>query len=108
MKMEICKAIRKAKDGILLDIEVKPNSPKSIFPSGYDEWRNRFRVTTRSLPERGKANEEIVRLIANFFSIDEKRVSISFGKKSRNKTIFLKGIDENEAMEKLEIKVKEK
>jgi hypothetical protein len=107
LAMEIGKAIKIMRGGILLDIEVKPNSPKSIFPSSYDEWRNRFRATTVSPPERGKANEEIIRLIANFFAINKKRVSISFGKKSRNKTIFLKGIDENDAIEKLERKVKE-
>lgn len=99
--MEIGKAIKRTKEGILLDIEVKPDASKSIFLSGYDEWRNRFRVTTKSPAKRGKANEEALNLIAKFFGLDKENVSIFSGEKSRKKTILLKEIDESKVIKKL-------
>ncbi len=99
--MEIGKAIKRIKEGILLDIEVKPDASKSIFPSGYDEWRKRIRVMIKSPPKEGKANEEVLGLIAKFFALDKENISIFSGGKSRKKTILLKKIDESEVIEKL-------
>ncbi len=99
--MEIGKAIKRTKEGILLDIEVKPNASKSLFPSGYDEWRNRIRVMIKSPAKREKANEKVAEIVAKFFGLDKENASIFSGEKSRKKRILLKQIDKSKVIEKL-------
>jgi uncharacterized protein len=50
----------------------------------------RYIVYVKSLPEKGKANIEVVREIAKYFKISESKVKIIKGTKSRKKTIFIK------------------
>lgn len=46
-----------------------------------------FEVRVKSKPIKGEANREIVSLLANFFSLPEKKIKIIKGQKRRNKII---------------------
>ncbi len=52
-------AITPTKDGILLEVEVSPKSDKFRI-SGYNEWRKALEVKIKSVPQKGKANKEII------------------------------------------------
>ena len=46
-----------------------------------------YRVYTKKIPEKGKANEDIVRLLAAHFSINKSYVNIISGKASHSKVV---------------------
>lgn len=46
-----------------------------------------FLVKTRAQPHEGKANDAVIRLIANYFKVPRSSVSIVSGLNSRNKII---------------------
>ena len=46
-------------------------------------------VHTKEIPEKGKANEGIIRLLSTYFSIPQSNIQIISGQKSRTKIIFI-------------------
>jgi uncharacterized protein (TIGR00251 family) len=76
-------AVKEIEEGLLVDIEVSPNSA-SFNISGYDEWRNEIQVKIKSLPQKGKANKEIIK---EFSKLTNSNVEIVSGLKSQHKTL---------------------
>ena len=46
-----------------------------------------FRVYTKTLPEKGKANEKVIKLLAAFLHVPQNNLSIQFGKTAPEKII---------------------
>lgn len=46
-----------------------------------------YKVWVRAIPEKGKANQEIVEILADFFKIDKQRISIISGRTTSRKLI---------------------
>jgi len=88
-KMQVVKEIE---DGVLVDIEVSPNSNKFII-SAYNEWRNEIQVRITSLPQKGKANQEIIK---EFSKLTNQDVEIVSGQKSRHKILKVYGISKKD------------
>ncbi|AXV36839.1 MAG: YggU family protein [Methanobacteriaceae archaeon] len=86
------KAVSEVDDGILVDIDVSPNSKKFEI-TGYNEWRKRIEVNISSIPQKGKANKEIIK---SFSKLTHKPVEIISGHKSHQKTIKIYNIKRNE------------
>lgn len=86
------KAIRGVEDGVLVDIEVSPGS-SGFSISSYNTWRNRIEIRIRAIPQKGKANQEIIQ---EFSHLTQKKVEIVAGHKSRQKTIKIFDTPENE------------
>lgn len=84
-------------NNVFIDIEVSPNSNKFQI-SGFNEWRNRFEIRIKQVPQKGKANKEIIKELSKMFNCD---VSISKGEKSSQKTVVFYNIDESYVLEKL-------
>ena len=89
------KAITKTRDGVLVDIEVSSKSDKFRI-SGYNEWRKAFEVKIKAVPEKGKANKEIINEFSRIIGCP---VEILSGHKSHHKTLKIYGISENELLE---------
>lgn len=68
----------------LINIKVKPNSKVSKIIK-IDE--NNYEVFLKSLPVDNKANQELVQLLASYFSISKSNVEILKGIKSKNKLV---------------------
>lgn len=77
-------AISQKDENVLVDIEVTPNSKNFQF-GGFNSWRNRFEVRIKEIPQKGKANKEIVKEISKLFGSD---VGIFKGQKSSQKTLI--------------------
>jgi len=58
--------------------------PKSKSPSITEEYGEMV-VRVRSSPERGKANEEAIKIIAKHFGVSPSKVRLVHGTTSRNK-----------------------
>jgi len=77
------KAIKEIEDGILVDTEVSPNASKFEI-SGYNTWRERIEIRIKALPQKGKANKEIIK---EFSKLTRNQVEIISGLKSHQKTL---------------------
>ncbi len=91
------KAISQKDNDVLLDIEVSPNS-KKFEVSGFNEWRNSFEIRIKQVPQKGKANKEIIKELSNYFN---KEVAIFKGEKSSKKTVIIRNADKDEILAKL-------
>ena len=89
-------AIKNAKNGITIEIEVSPNSKEEGIKS-YNQWRKRIVVAMKEKPQKFKVNKEIVSFFSSLFGIPSEKVRIVTGEKSTHKTIFVEGVDKNEA-----------
>ena len=89
-------AITSTSDGVLLNIEVSTKSDKFRI-TGYNQWRESVEVKIKAIPQKGKANKEI---ISEFSKITETAVEIVSGHKSHHKTLKIYDITE-EGMIKL-------
>jgi len=47
-------------------------------------------IYTKELPEQGKANRGVVRLLSKYFSISQSKIMIISGQKSRTKIVDIK------------------
>ena len=77
------KAVTETDDGIMVDIEVSPKSKKFEI-IGYNEWREKIEIRIKSVPQKGKANKEIVN---EFLRLTGSQVEIISGLKSHHKTL---------------------
>ena len=89
------KGLTEVMDGIIVDIDVTPNS-KNFEITGYNEWRERWEVKIKSLPKKGKANNEIVKCFSNLTKHD---VEIVSGHKSQLKSIKIFNISKKEFLD---------
>ena len=95
------KAITSSEGKLLLNIHVVPSSKKAVFPTAYNPWRKCIEIKVQAEAQQNKANKEIIELIATFFNIPQKHVSIISGKKTREKTIGIEHADEHTIKMKL-------
>lgn len=78
-------SINETKDGMIITVFVKPNSPK--FKIGLDG--NEIIVYSTKEPEKGKVNKEIIKELSRLFKA---KVEIVSGFTSRQKQLFIKNI----------------
>jgi len=86
-------AVKPAKGGVVLDVEVVPGSRESRFPAGFNVWRGRIEAKVRAPPEAGKANAELCALVAGALALPGAAVSVTSGQTSRRKSLTILGID---------------
>ncbi len=51
----------------------------------------RLRVSVTAAPERGKANAQLIKLLAKEWKMAQRDISIRTGRRSRNKSMFITG-----------------
>ena len=84
--------LTETKNGVVLDIFVKPNSPKFDVQIEGDE----IIVHSTEEPEKGKVNKEIIKEFTKLF---HKKTEIVSGLTSKQKKLFIAGIGRSEAIE---------
>ena len=94
-------AIKEYQDGVSLNLFVTPKAPRSIFPAGYNQWRKRIEIKVVSEAKGNKANQEVVKTIADYFHTSERNISVVRGEKSREKTLFIKDMSTDKISKKL-------
>lgn len=85
--------IRTGEAGCLLDIRLTPKAAQNriddIFVDG--EGRARLRVKVTAVPEKGKANGVLVKILSKTIKYPQSSLDIVAGKLDRNKTLLIKG-----------------
>ncbi len=79
----------KAKEYLIINIKVEPRSSRSGIVGHYGDA---IKVKLTSPPVEGKANEELIEVLAKNLGIAKKHVEIISGKSSKNKIVKLFGI----------------
>ena len=67
-------------------IKVKPNSQQQKI---IEEADGSLTISLKSPPVDGKANEELIKLLAKKFSIPKSRITIKLGLSSRQKLVII-------------------
>ena len=86
--------INETKDGVIITIFVKPNSPKFRIELDGDE----IVVHCTEEPVKGKMNKEIIK---EFSKLLHAKVELASGATSRQKQLFVQGIGKSQAEELL-------
>lgn len=71
---------------VYLKVRVQPRAHKKRMEK---TGEREYKVWVVSPPAEGKANKEVVGLVASYFGIPPSRVKISKGERSRRKTVIL-------------------
>ena len=88
-------SVKQTKDGAIITIYVKPNSPKFKIELKVSE----ILVHCTEEPVKGKVNKEILKEFSKFFHA---RVELASGATSRQKQLLLKGITKAQAEQLLQ------
>ena len=83
-------SISETKDGVIITIFVKPNSPKFKIEIEGDE----IIVHSTEEPVKGKVNKEIIKELSKILHV---KVEFASGLTSRQKQLFVKGLDKQQA-----------
>lgn len=73
---------------LVLPVRVMPKSPRSEWAALMADGTWKIRI--QAVPERGKANEELIRFLASEFSVSRAQVEIFSGQTSHNKQVRLR------------------
>ncbi|NJO41063.1 MAG: YggU family protein [Cyanobacteria bacterium CRU_2_1] len=68
----------------VLRVKVKPNSKKQAIQTAED---GSLIISLKSPPVDGKANEELIKLLANKFDVAKSKIQIKSGFSSRQKLV---------------------
>jgi len=98
-----CKhAISLSKNEVLMKLHVIPDSSQSLFPAGYNKWRNCIEIKVKAAAKENKANNEVITKIAEYFNHSSKDISIVSGQKGREKIISIKNVPIKNVCSKIE------
>jgi len=81
--------ILETKDGVIIEVFVKPNQPKFNVTIDGDE----ILVTSTEEPVKGKVNKELIKELSRLFHA---KVELVSGATSRQKQLLIKGVEKNQ------------
>jgi hypothetical protein len=72
---------------MLIKVKVTPNSPKNEV---IEYTANFIRVKIAANPEKGKANKELIKFLADYFHIPKSAITIKSGETKKEKYLEIK------------------
>jgi len=76
---------------IVMGLRVKPGAKRDAAIGVHGD---RLKVSVRAAPERGRANEAVVRLLETLFGVSSGDVELTAGHASQDKVVHIRGCDE--------------
>ena len=80
--------LRETKEGLILSIKVTPCASKNEIVGWKDGW---LRIKVCAAPEKGKANQAVVHLLAKTFKLSHNKIVLLRGENARKKEFLLLG-----------------
>jgi uncharacterized protein (TIGR00251 family) len=77
-----------AKEGAVFRVKVRPGAPRTEVVG---EHAGAVKVTVKAPPEKGKANEALVRFLAEALAVDRRALEVVSGETSREKRVLARG-----------------
>jgi len=84
---------------VRIDLRVSPGAARSAVVGRHGTG---WKVRVAAVPEAGRANAELLRLLATVLDVPERSLSIAAGRQSRTKTVTVEGVDLVEAERRLD------
>ena len=81
-----------------IQLRVSPGAPRSAIVGKHGVG---WKVRVGAPPEDGRANAELLRLLATVLDVHERSLSIVAGQRSRDKIVLVDGVDQVEAERRL-------
>jgi uncharacterized protein (TIGR00251 family) len=94
----VSELLQETEGGVILKVKVSPGAKRNQV-KGVDAGALKVAVTAP--PEKGKANEAVVELLADYFGLPRREVSILRGHTSRSKVVMLTGASIEDVKAKL-------
>jgi hypothetical protein len=85
-------------DGIYLDLHIQPGARR---PGIVGLHGDALKVAVSAPAESGRANQAVLRAVSALFDVPIGDVSLTSGYRSRRKQVFIKGIDEPAATQRI-------
>lgn len=95
-------AIRKINDGVVFAVKVVPGSSRSRVAGLLGDA---LKVNITAAPEKGKANKELIQLLAKLMGCPKSAVSVVTGKTKAHKEIQIVGITPEQLRDALEVTI---
>ncbi|MCD6320129.1 MAG: YggU family protein [Candidatus Desulfofervidaceae bacterium] len=89
---------RETKDGVILQVKVQPKAKKDEIVGLEGQA---LKIKVKAPPEKGKANQACIELLASFLGIPKTRIKLLRGETSRQKVFSLLGLKAAEIKEHL-------
>lgn len=88
---------RQVDEGWVLNIHLMPNASKDeiIGTDNHANKTNHLKVKVRAVPEKGKANKALCRLLAKYFKLPKSSLEVISGHKSRTKRVLIREASED-------------
>lgn len=89
---------QETKQGICFKVKVilKASSSEIV------EWEGEeLKIRLAAVPQKGEANQELIRLLAKVFALSPSKIELLYGKTSRHKCICIKNLSLKEIQERL-------
>ncbi|MFA5801949.1 MAG: DUF167 domain-containing protein [Thermoleophilia bacterium] len=96
--------LSRSAEGTLLAVRVVPGAKKSKITG---EAGGLLKVRLNAPPVEGKANRELLKLLARELDLKKSQVVLARGDKSREKTVLLAGVSLSRAQERLKYALRE-
>lgn len=91
-------AISPFQDGVRVTIHAQPGAKRTQLAGQHGEA---IKIRVQSPPIEGRANEELLRFLAETLRVARSHVSLIRGDKSRSKVFEIRGVSEAEAIQAL-------
>lgn len=85
-------------DGILLPVKAQPRARKDGVTG---EHGGKLKIAVVEVPEKGKANEALIRVLAEALGLRPSQVAVASGAGSRDKTLLIGGIGLDDLRERI-------
>lgn len=88
-----------APEGLRIRVRVRPGAGRDRLVGAH---AGRLKVEVAAAPERGKANQALIRLLAMTFDVPRSAVALVAGAGSRDKTVSIRGLSAAAGVRRLE------
>jgi len=80
--------LRPKGSGCVVSVDASPGAKKTEI-AGLNRWRGSVQIRIAAEPREGEANEELIRFLAEIFSVPRDSVKLLKGEKASRKSVFL-------------------
>lgn len=86
-------SFRKEVDGVMLFVRLTPKSSKDAIEGveAMDDGRAHIKARVRAIPEDGKANAALIKLLGKWLDVAPRNITLAAGATSRLKQVRLEG-----------------
>lgn len=86
-------------EGAVLPVRAKPNARNEGLLDAYDGM---LRVAVRAVPEQGRANQALIRVLAESLRLRKSQITLLSGETARQKRFLVAGISAAELLRRID------